>query len=206
MPPLPPARGEVLHPHLLERTVDADVRVVRIVAADLAAVRPHAVAGIGHVRIDVLLRPVLRDRVAAELPAVRAEPRGPADGRDGDHRPRAAAFRIGDEAVGDLAGDAALFADALEEPVGGAVGSVELPVVARGGVAAGAVERDVELGELLRGGEGDAVDVRIDRMPIRGGIDADRDCEREEKWDHERTHSDPKLRRPASSDRSVRGI
>ena len=65
--------------------------------------------------------------------------------------------------------------DALEVPVVAAIVGVQLPVVARGVVAAVAVERRVQVVQIGRRRVRDAVDVRVDRMAIRRGVDADRD-------------------------------
>ena len=56
--------------------------------------------------------------------------------------------------------------DALVVPVVAAVVGVQLPVVARGVVAAVAVERAVQVVQLRCGCVGNAVNVRIDRMAI----------------------------------------
>lgn len=67
-------------------------------------------------------------------------------------------------------GRGAAAGDALVIPVVGAVVRVQLPVVARGGVAAPAIERRIQFVELARRGERDAVDERIDCVTVAGGV------------------------------------
>src|SRR5258705_3070268 len=60
-------------------------------------------------------------------------------------------------------------------PVVAAVVGVQLPVVARGVVAAVSVQRRVQIRQLRRGGMRHAVHIGIDRMASRSGVDGDRD-------------------------------
>ncbi len=170
-----PPPDQVLDPRLLKRRARRDVGVVGIVAGHELAVRAHAVAGIGEpLPVAAGLRAVLRDRKAGELVAIRRNLGDPFDGRDGQHRGGAGGARVGDEGVAALAGRGAAVGDALVVPVVAAVVRVQLPVVARRVVAAVAIQRHVEVGELRGGGVGDAVDVGIDGAPAGAGIDGDR--------------------------------
>ena len=83
--------------------------------------------------------------------------------------------RVRDERVAPLARGRAAVGDALVVPVVAAVVGVQLPVVARRVVAAVPVERRVQIVQVGRRRVRDAVDVRVDRMAIRRGVDADRD-------------------------------
>ena len=84
-----------------------------------------------------------------------------------------AAVELAEERVAALAGDGAAVADALEVPVVAAVVGVQLPVVARGVVAAVAVERAVQVVQGGGGGMSDAVDIGIDRVAVDLRVDAD---------------------------------
>jgi len=72
----------------------------------------------------------------------------------------------GDEGIAAFARHAAGIANALEIPVLVAVVGVKLPVVPAAGVAAVAVQRNIEVGKLRGGTVGDAVDSRVDRVPV----------------------------------------
>ena len=63
--------------------------------------------------------------------------------------------------------------DAFKIPVGGVIVRVELPVVARLGVAAGTVQGDIQVRQLVRGGKGHAINQRADRVAV--GLRVDRD-------------------------------
>ena len=162
---------QVLHPLAGEVGADRDARVVRV-GDDVRAVRADAVAAVRVERIGRLLRSVLRDAEPARM----FPPGGPAHHRHRPHRQRA---------------DAAIALDGVVElrdvrvaGVGVRVGQkvvvvrgvvdVELPVVARGGVAAPALERQaddrrdlIERGRVLV----HAVDERVDGVPVRGCVD-----------------------------------
>src|SRR5204863_7305182 len=146
--------GEMPDPAELELGVHLHVRVVRIVVRDARAVEADAVARVGPEGIGRLLRTVLRDREAGQPLATRAELRHPADGRNGDHRLGALIARHGYEVVDARARRGAFFAERFEVPVRRAIARVRLPVIARRGVTAPAIERSAEAGGLSVGREG----------------------------------------------------
>ena len=167
-----PAADEVLDPSLLEGDRRRDVGVVGIVAGDVLPVGADAVAGVG-VPLPVVagLGAVLGDREAGELAAVGSQPGHPVDGRDGHRRLRARGTCAGDEGVAHLARSRARRRHALVVPVVAAVVGVQLPVRPGGVVPAVTVERHVQVAQLGARRVRDAVNVGIDRMPRRGGID-----------------------------------
>ena len=162
---------QVLHPLAGELGADRDARVVRV-GDDVGAVRADAVAAVRVERIGRLLRPVFRDTEPARVLALR----GPAHHRHRPHRQRAGTA-IALDGVVELR-------DVWIAGVGVRVGQkvvvargvvdVELPVVARGGVAAPAFERQadhrrdlVERGRVLV----HAVNERVDGVPVRACVD-----------------------------------
>ena len=168
-----PAGGEMVEPALLERGSGGDVRVRRIVGEDERSVQTHAVAAVWPEGFRGLLRTILRQRITPEPLTVRTEPRNPVEHRNGEARLRAAVARVLDEAVAMLARRRAVVGDAEEVIIVGAIVGVGLPVVARGVVAALPIERRVQLLERVRGGEGHAVNARVDGATVRRHIDAD---------------------------------
>src|SRR5258708_39347594 len=54
------------------------------------------------------------------------------------------------------------------------IAGVGLPVVAGLAISSSTVERAIEVSEVGSGGERHPIDVRIDRMAVRGSIDVDR--------------------------------
>ena len=86
-----------------------------------------------------------------------------------------AGFTVGNQCVRHFARDGAGIADALEIPVRGAVVGVELPVVTAGVLAAQTIHRYVELRQSGGIAVSHAVNIRIDRMAIRGRVNANVD-------------------------------
>jgi len=126
------------------------------------------------VAISRVLCAVLHDRVAT--------PHGPvfrqqSHHRNGHDRLRACGERRADEIIRGLSVQSVsqrFIRDILEVEILAAIGGADGPVVAAHGVAAPAIDGDADVGELVRVGEGDAVDARIDRVPIHRRIDVDR--------------------------------
>ncbi len=170
-----PPVDQVLDPALLECGRRPYVGVVRIVAGDELAIRPHAIARIGEpLPVVAGLRAVLGNRETGELAAIGADPGHPVDRGHRQHRLGAGRFCVRDERVAAFAGCRAPIGDALVVPVVAAVVGVQLPVVARGVVSTLPVERGVEVVQLGGCRVGNAVDVGVDRTAVRVDVDIDR--------------------------------
>src|SRR5262249_35481726 len=145
---------------------------VGVVAGDVGAVGVDAVAQVGVPRVHRLLRAVLGDREAAEVGAVRPELGGPVEQVEGDAGLCAAELAGVDPRVHALAG-AGAGGDPLEVPVAAVVVGVWRVAVGVGGVAAVAVERQAQVGDLRGAGEGGAVNVGVDGVDVGRGVHAD---------------------------------
>ncbi len=171
-----PATDQVLDPALLQERCRGDVGVVRIVAGHELTVGADAVTGIGKpLPVGPGLRAVLGDREAGELGPIGADLGDPFDHRHRQHGLGIGRPRVGDEGIAALAGRRARLGDALVVPVVAAVVGVQLPVVARGVVAAVAIERAVEVVQLGGARVRHAVDVGIDRTAVDVGVDRNGD-------------------------------
>ena len=119
---------------------------------------------------------IFGNRKAGELASISAEFCDPVQQRNSQHRLRVGGFRTGDESVAAFARHRACVADALKVPILRPVVGVLQPVVAARVISAIAIEWHVEVAQRRRARVCDAVNVRVDRMLIRRGINADRNC------------------------------
>src|SRR5262245_53272305 len=147
LPSRPVAPDQMLNPALHERRADLNTGVVWVVSGDWRAVRAITIAAVGIELVDLALWAVLADLVAAIVGMVLDPALGrPADQGDGQQRLGAGRAVLLDEVVGGRAiGQVRrrwrARANILKEVVAGGVLHVDLPVIARSGVAAPAVHR-----------------------------------------------------------------
>ena len=177
-----PAVGQVLHKGLLKQRVGRKTRVIGIIGGDQPGrvcriVGAYTVAGVGHpLPIGAGLRAVFVRRITGELGSARPQNGRPPDHGNGQHGLRAAAFAGGYEGVGGGRGRGGPVVNAFEVPVRRVIVRVELPVVARLGIAAGSVHRAVHARQVTRSGrKGYAIDQRTDRVAVELRIHGDGD-------------------------------
>ena len=138
----------MLDPPFHKARINRCAGVRRVVAGDRVAVGRQPVATIGPPAIGLLLCAILGDaKATGHFPALGR----PADERHGQQRLGASAAILLDKAVGggtdgQLRRGGILVGDVFKEPVTGAIGRVQLPVVARGRVATPAAHRQVDRG------------------------------------------------------------
>src|ERR1035441_8157850 len=153
-------------------------RVIRVIPSDglVAIGAAVSVACVGHpLGVASGLRAIFVNGIAGEFASTGPQFGRPADHGDGQQRLGAAILAVGNEVVRRRRRDGRAFVDALEVPIRCMVVRVELPVVARLRVATGPVQGEIAVRQLVRGGEGDAVDEGADRMAVELSIDGDGD-------------------------------
>ncbi len=119
---------------------------------------------------------VLRNREAGEFAAAGTDLGYPLDQRNGQHRFRIGGPGVSDERITTVTRGRTRVSNALEVPIVATVVRVDLPVVTCRIVPAVAIQRCVELVELRGRRVRDAVDVRVDAMPVGCGINGDRNA------------------------------
>src|SRR5262249_6970443 len=149
--------NEVLNPALLDGGAVREVGIARRVAGDVGPAFQDPVAPVGMPRIGGLLGAVLGNGKATQVRAVARELRRPVEQIEGEAWLSAAGLGVLDPGVHPLA-VARAHRDAFKIPVAAVVGGVLSKTVGVRSIAAVAIKRQVQVGELGGGGKGSAVD------------------------------------------------
>ena len=141
-------------------------------------------------RIAAGLRAILLDRIAGEFAAAGPKLGWPANHGDGQQRLRAAVLAVGHEIVRRRRRRGRAVIDALEIPIRAMIMRVKLPVIPRLRIASRPIHSEIPIRQLVRGGEGDAIDEGADRVPVQLRIHRDGDGSVSHRWSAARNQLD----------------